>query len=580
MIGPYKMVLINLIISLLVCISVYIYKYIYPKKKINLFILLIVISFLPLISIFRLGTYESGDLSINAIKTMEMYNSFLEGNFFPQWAGNLNATYGYPMFIFAYPLPYYISSFFHLLGLSFINSVKALLFFSFIFSAVTIYLWLKQKIGRLPAFISSIFYLFAPYHLIDIHFRVDIGETLAFVFIPLVFLFIDKIFTSEKIHWVFLEAIIFCFLILSHQAVSLFVFIILCFYLLFNYLKQKNINTLLLSIESIILGLLLSLFYWLPVVSLLKYTHPSVSSDISYPLFWEFFFSPWRYGLLFQGPIGQLSPLIGYVQWIIILISVIFLFKKVKLGKDISFLFKFSIISFFIVFLLMQSFSKPFWDMFSFLKNIQFTSRLLSIEAFFVSILAGIVIKKINKKTFTIIICIFVIFTTILNWGNRRVIPEITDQVLQKQLPLSTAMGEGLGPAAPKWTNPKNLWMDKMPKNKLEILKGDGEVNEILITNTKHLYKVLAIDELLLKENTLYFPGWQVKNNKKAVMISYQNKKYPGIITFKIPKGESIIEIYYEDTDVVKFSRIVSLITLIFIIFFFIKKLFFPKLKI
>jgi len=119
-----------------------------------------------------------------------------------------------------------------------------------------------------------------------------------------------------------------------------------------------------------------------------------------------------------------------------------------------------------------------------------------------------------------------------------------------------------------------------MTKNKLEILKGDGEVNEILITNTKHLYKVLAIDELLLKENTLYFPGWQVKNNKKAVMISYQNKKYPGIITFKIPKGESIIEIYYEDTDVVKFSRIVSLITLIFIIFFFIKKLFFPKLKI
>ncbi len=580
MIGPYKMVLINLILSVLICICVYVYKYVFPKKKITLFFLLIIISFLALVRIFRAGTYESGDLSINAIKTMEMYNSFLEGNFFPQWAGNLNATYGYPMFIFAYPLPYYIASFFYFLGLSFINSIKALLFFSFVLSGITMYLWIKQKIGKLPAFVSSLFYLFAPYHLIDVHFRVDIGETLAFVFIPLVFLLIDKIFIDKKIQWIFLSAVSICFLILSHQAISLFVFIILCFYILFYYLRQKNIKALFLSLESLILGLLLSMFYWLPVIYLLKYTHPSVSSDISYPVFWEFFFSSWRYGLLFQGPIGQLSPIVGYIQWIVIVISIVFIFKKIKFEKEISYLIKFSIITFFIIFLIMQSFSKFFWDVLPFLKNIQFTSRLLSIEAFFTAILAGIVVWKINKKTFTIIICVLVISTTVLNWGNRRVIPEITDQVLKQQLPLSTAAGEGLGPAAPKWTDLKNVWMNKVPKKKLEILEGEGKVTEIMINNTNHVYKVIANDSLLLKENTLYFPGWEVRNNNIIIPISYQNRKYPGIITFRIPKGENLIEVCYKNTNIVKFSKIISLITLLFIVLFFIKSLLFPKLKI
>ena len=178
------MAIYNLIFSLVLFAGILIYRYIYPKKKINLIVLLILISILPLLSILRPGSYESGDMSINAIKTMSFYSSLREGHFIPHWAGNLNALYGYPLFVFTYPLPYYLAAFFHVFGFSFIDSIKCLLITAFIASGLTMYLFLKNEFGEKAAFVGSICYLFSPYHLMDMQFRVDIGETLAFVFLP------------------------------------------------------------------------------------------------------------------------------------------------------------------------------------------------------------------------------------------------------------------------------------------------------------------------------------------------------------------------------------------------------------
>src|SRR3990167_11280779 len=114
------MVVVNIISSLLLFGGVLIYRYIYPKKKINLFFLLILISILPIISIFRIGTYESGDFNIHIYRIMSFYDSLKEGILIPSWAAELNATYGNPLFIFNYSLPYYLISLFHFLGISFI----------------------------------------------------------------------------------------------------------------------------------------------------------------------------------------------------------------------------------------------------------------------------------------------------------------------------------------------------------------------------------------------------------------------------------------------------------------------------
>ena len=121
---------------------------------------------------------------------MAFYDSLMEGNIMPSWAGELNATYGYPLFIFNYTLPYYFISLFHFLGFSFIGSMKIFLALNIILSGISMFMFTKKLFkSDLPPFISSVFFVFAPYHLIDIHFKVVIGEILFFTILPFSFLF-------------------------------------------------------------------------------------------------------------------------------------------------------------------------------------------------------------------------------------------------------------------------------------------------------------------------------------------------------------------------------------------------------
>ena len=465
MINPYSMVFINIIASLLLIAGILFYKFTFPKKEINLLVLLILISCLPLISILRTGVYQSGDFNIHLFNTMDFYASLSQGIFIPNWASELNATFGYPLFSFIYPLPYYIMSLYHFMGLSFINSVKLLLISSFIFSGIFMYYWIKDLFGKIPGFVSAVFYLFVPYHLIDMHFRVDVGEVLSFIFLPLSLLTIRKIIVDKQTKWAILGGITIAGLILSHPAISISFIPFIILYALFEFynLKRRNIKALLLSAFAVILGFLLSSFYWIPGVFEGIYTTRRVLAGITFPKPWELFYSPWRFGFLFQGHYGELSFIIGYVQWLVIGIVIILLLKnRFKNLLQKRFLI-FCLVCFLFIFFMMLSISKPIWDAIPLINNFQFAYRLLAIEALFTSAIAGgALVKSFKNKHLIIILVSFAIFTTILNWGNRGNIPT-TDSQLSKYLPLSTSIYGGVPLAAPMWVDTEHIWNRQNP---------------------------------------------------------------------------------------------------------------------
>lgn len=179
---PYRIVTFGLIGSLVLLAGLLCNKYMYPKKQINYLLLLILIAILPILSIFRPGVYESGDFRVHIYEAISFFDNLTQGNLLPRWGGELNATYGYPVFLFAYPLPNYLISLPHFFGVSFIFSLKLFLAFSFIASGIAMYFFAKQYLKEKNAFVAAIFYLFAPFHFVDLHFRVDIGEVLSFVF--------------------------------------------------------------------------------------------------------------------------------------------------------------------------------------------------------------------------------------------------------------------------------------------------------------------------------------------------------------------------------------------------------------
>jgi uncharacterized membrane protein len=575
---PLRMVVISILSSIAVAIGLLFYRYVYPKKKVNLFPLLILLSLLPLSSLLRQGTYESGDFSSNVYKSMSFYQSLLQGNLLPRWAGDLNATYGYPLFLFIYPLPYYLVSVFHFMGFSFIASLKLLLAGSFVASAIAMYFWIKQEFGVLSAFVGAIFYVYAPYHLVDTHFRVSIGEVVAFTLLPLSLFFVSKLIMRNTTRWFVLTTAGLALLLLCNPAISLVAFVFIGAYCLFKWQqgKTRRASTLGRCLLSLAFALLLSAFYWLPVVAESKYTHEALyTKTVEFVQFPQLIFSHWRFGLLFQGPEGQLSFVIGYAQLLIIVLCITFLVRN-KLSTPEKRETIFCLAAIVIVCFLMLPASGPIWDSVSILRNFQFTYRLLLFVALFTAPLAGIMARKLDRKL-VVVLCAFAILQTILNWGNRRTIPQINDSYFQKTLPFSTSGAEGFQPAVPIWVNPNKPWESVVPSKPLDTLSGKAEVSELKRTSTQHQYLINVITPATFKENTWYFPGWTVFADNKVIPINYENPKYRGIITFHLNRGLYKVDVAFLNTKiriVSSFASLISLMMLVSVVIFsrFMKK--------
>jgi hypothetical protein len=362
-------------------------------------------------------------------------------------------------------------------------------------------------------------------------------------------------------------------LIMSHQAIALMslalVVPITTISIIGNSKKIDKIQSLFRVFIAILLGAIISAYIWVPY---LIYSGYNLSSTLfrqlpSFVGINEILYSPWRLGFLFQGPKGELSFLVGYAQLFILLyLFGILLFKRfnLKYAKETT---VWLITVIFLIFMLTQ-YSAIIWLTVPIIKNMLLSYRVLSVITLCISVLAGyFVLLNLNRKILIYLVIIFAIGTTMLNWGNRRVIPQITDTQLINNLPLSSYQGEGLYFVGNSiFFSNKPVFINKVPKQKIEVLQGQAKVKILAVTSTKHSYLINSTSGATLKENTLYYPGWIVKVNGKTTQINFKNKQTPGIITFTIPKGNSKVEIIYKDPLILQVLKTVFALSLALIL--------------
>lgn len=551
---PYKMVVVS-IISLVTYLAIlFTVRFIYPRKKIPYVLILLGFSILPLISVLREGTYESGDINIHITNTMSFYRSLENGIYFPVWAEQLNANYGYPVFGFIYPLPYYIASLYRFIGFSFVDSVKLLLASTYAVSGTAMYFWLNKHVNNKSAFVGSMLYLFAPYHLLDLHFRSAVGEMTALLFLPLSLLLLHKFNKKLTYLYCFLSSVSVALLIMSHPAVSLLGLPILMFYSVL--ISRKNPKSILLSLFPIFLGILISSYYWLPVFFEAKFTHQTtqVQRVLEFPAIGQLFYSYWKYGFLHQGPDGQLTYTLGYANWIAILVSLYLILLKRKLSKYFYFLF----VSFILYFILINSISMPVWKLFSILRKMQFPYRILSILILLSSALSSTGVNILKSKLLFYFILSLSISVTILNWGNRKNTPNVKDREIRDNMPLSTAEYAGVAFSAPIWIPGDNLWKKTIPENSLESLGGNIDIISEERKINEYLYVVSSNKPTLVKQNTYYFPGWKLEIDGKPSDIVFTNDAFPGIITFPLEEGIHYVRLTFEQTPIRYYSLLFS----------------------
>lgn len=563
--NPIHMVLVNLFFITLLIVLYFLFRHVYPKKSISYPVLILFISIVPLISLLRSGGYESGDLNIHVGFAIPFFENIRDGIFFPIWNQYAISGYGYPLYIFLYPLPYYLSSLIHLAGLSFIDSFKIIIAFSFIFSGQGMYLLVKDITGSKKAgFISALFYLFAPYHLIDMHFRVAIGEVLSFAFLPFCFLYLRKIAISfSRKNFIFLIFFL-SLLIISHQAISLVSF---PFLLIYSLLLIKTRKNLLKIIFTFLLSTGITAFYWIPLFYSSKFTY-LFSGKIEFDSLTSLFYSPFLYGFLFQGPRGELAMIVGYIHLLMLLFFIVLLFKS-KINPAFK---KFGVFLFlstiFLIFMITPS-SEFVWKNIFLLHGFQFSYRLLVLINLFTSVLAGLILFNAKRENFVKIILLIVVLSSILNWGNRKALSSVNDETIRKSLYSSLdSVGQG-----------KTIWNNAILKKRIkniDIMKGDASIKEILRKQTIHSYSInVNSREALFMENTTYFPGWKVRTG--SIIIPINNKN--GLINFKLNKGKHDVIVYYEEIMVNKIAKLFSFLVVMFIFFvaFFGRKKLFIK---
>lgn len=569
----YWMVLVNVILLCSILIGIIVYKRFFPKKEINYLFLLGLFSLLPVVSIFRFGSYESGDFVQHVYRAFVFYDILREGILIPSWAPLLNSGFGYPVFIFIYPLPYYLISFFHMFGFSFIFSAKLVLVAAYIASGFLMYAVLKKMTkNSFAAFSGALVYLFTPYHLVDLHFRVAMAELIAFAIAPALFYVILKIEEVKTIIYILLAGLLWGLFFLAHPAQFLFYSGIFFAYVGYKQFRNKKLDwQYIISITiAFVIGLMVSSFSWIARFTLTQYTQGSLLTDIpvSYVRPWELLFSPYRYGFLFQGSHGELSFLIGYTQIIILGIGILLLIREWKRKKfsELPFWISLSLVLIFC----MLPYSKILWEAIPMLNLMQFSYRLLHPLSFCLSIITALIIVSANLKKPAVLMLIFItVAYTILNWGHRHMLPNVNDSTLRNMIMYTKE--EGMIEANPIWWDRKKInWIDEVPKNHIEVIKGKAEVKEIQRTSTKHTYIYYSSQPATLVENTFYFPNWTITIDNKPVKISYETTEHRARMVFEAPKGLHTIEVTYKDIPQLHYAKLLSLLTVSGILLFFI----------
>ena len=156
--------------------------------KLFLSIIIVLMTIPVLLPYLRQGYFPTHDGEWAVVRLADMYRTVRDLQIPARYSGYLNAGYGYPLFNFAYPFPYYMGLIPLLFNIGFVGSIKLLFTLSVPLSALFMYLFSKKLWkSNWAGIISAVVYVYAPYRMVDLFVRGSIGESLAFVIFPLLF---------------------------------------------------------------------------------------------------------------------------------------------------------------------------------------------------------------------------------------------------------------------------------------------------------------------------------------------------------------------------------------------------------
>ena len=543
-----------------------IWNIIYSKILINPYVILFVVVALIMTPFIISKNYIIGnDTEFHISNIYSIYTNLLQGNI-SKILPIIAHGFGYGTGIF-YPRLAHICAgiLTFIFNGNIILALKVTHFAVYFLSGIMMYkLVYKVFSNKYCAIISSIFYITFPYSITEVFVRDALAESFMFIFIPMILLGLYELFYGNKKAFYIWFIIGYVGMLNSHLVLSVYFTALVSVYLLLNIkkiFKKENFKAL---VISSILILLLTSSFTIPLLEhklLGIYTvfegesmsnrGTIVNSTMGVKDF------------LVQKPSKDFSLITYYLNLLALLlacIAVIFNKKILKENNQRNF-FKFLLIIICIILFLMSKFC-PWILLPKMMVMIQFVWRLETILVLCLSILAGILFKKLKQRSLKIIILITIlIFNGYMVYNAYNF--EMFKQINIQDIDLS---GRGMGwerEYLPISTGQNTEYFENRDET-IIVKKGKAEIT-ILENVAPNLTATIkeCDEETVLELPRIYYLGYEAKiidnNGEKTKLDLYINEN--GFIETKINSNGTLV-LEYTGTTLNKIANIVSLSTL------------------
>ncbi len=398
-------------------------------------------------ALFVPGFYGASD-DIHIAWLYELHKVILMGKIPPRFVPDLSFAFGYPLFNFVFPMPFYVAEVFHLLGLGLVDSIKGLFFISIPLSFLFMFLLLRQFISRPLSLAGAFLYIYAPYRAVDIYVRGAIGEIVSFIFLPLIILSIVKITTAKNLRWVGIGAIATASLVLSHN-ITAYMFLpaaLLLILLQFFFTSQKKAFAEK-SFLMIFMGFLISIYFWLPAIvesGLMKYDTVFNFVD-HFPGVLQLVTPYWGYGASVPGPGDGISFFLGTANILVAILGLIITISSwSRIQKDKKPILIWAVISIAVSLFLMNYRSIFLWNRIPLLPYFQFPWRFLIMTTFAIPLLIIVFEKFQYKLLIATGIIILTIVTSSTDFRPQDFLGRTDNYFLNRYIPTPVASKEYL----------------------------------------------------------------------------------------------------------------------------------------
>lgn len=346
----------------------------------------VAIGLLASCALYLYGVPYGVDLPHHYRLAQGFYEAIRGGDFYPSWLASTNGGYGDPSVRFYPPALYYILSLFRLLTGDWY--VASLLTFSLltVLGGVGMYLWACALTARKYAVLVAVLYLLSPFHANELYQAGMYAQYACASVLPFVFAFTERLIARGRWRDAGGLGLSYGLLILTHLPLAVLGSVALGVYALIRLAQSFRRRSLIQLLVGAVSGLAVSCCYWLPVLLELKWKSPSGSDQdkwFDYQNNFIFHSSPNETG-------DYWLPIITAVTFLLAVPAVILFVRRGRQALAPALVAL-------LTFLMGTSLSKPVWDAFKPLQEVQFPWRWLTITSACLSILCTLSLPELAQ---------------------------------------------------------------------------------------------------------------------------------------------------------------------------------------